>query len=138
MSQATFEDDDLFGEAAEETRAEVKEGLEAARAELPAADDFWNTDADNVLGALNGIKSALDIGDATEQLRQAKKSFVLGERADAFDDAADLEDELAELESLLTTIEETSDNAGELATTVPQLRADLEDADEDDSEDSSE
>lgn len=131
MSQATFEDDDLFGEAAEETRAEVEEGLEAARAELPAANDIWDTDADNVLGALNGLKSALDTGDATEQLRQAKKSYVLGERADAFEDAADLEAELAEVETLLTTIDQASDHAGDLATTVPQLRSDLEDAHED-------
>ncbi len=131
MSQATFEDDDLFGEAAEETRAEVEEGLEAARAELPAANDIWDTDADNVLGALNGLKSALDIGDATEQLRQAKKSYVLGERADAFEDAADLEAELAEVETLLTTIDQASDHAGDLATTVPQLRSDLEEVHED-------
>ncbi len=126
MSQATFEDDDLFGEAAEETRAEVEEGLSAARAELPAADDILETDADNVLGALNGLKMALDVSDATEELRQAKKSFVLGERADAFEDAGDLEAELTELETLLTTIEEAGENANNLASTVPQLRTDLE------------
>ncbi|ESS13001.1 MAG: hypothetical protein A07HR60_00010 [uncultured archaeon A07HR60] len=135
MSQATFEDDDLFGEAAEETRAEVEEGLSAARAELPAADDILETDADNVLGALNGLKMALDVGDATEELRQAKKSFVLGERADAFEDAGDLEAELTELETLLTTIEEAGENANDLASTVPQLRTDLEETHEKDDSD---
>jgi hypothetical protein len=135
MSQATFEDDDLFGEAAEETRAEVEEGLAAARAELPAADDILETDADNVLGALNGLKMALDVGDATEELRQAKKSFVLGERADAFEDAGDLEAELTELETLLTTIEEAGENANDLASTVPQLRTDLEETHEKDDSD---
>jgi hypothetical protein len=135
MSQATFEDDDLFGEAAEETRAEVEEGLSAARAELPAADDILETDADNVLGALNGLKMALDVSDATEELRQAKKSFVLGERADAFEDAGDLEAELTELETLLTTIEEAGENANDLASTVPQLRTDLEETHEKDDSD---
>ena len=38
MAQSTFDDDDLFGEAAEETRAEVEEHLAAAREELPDPD----------------------------------------------------------------------------------------------------
>ena len=41
MSQSTFNDDDLFGEAAEETRAEVEEHLAAARGELPDPDAVW-------------------------------------------------------------------------------------------------
>jgi len=66
MSQSTFDDDDLFGEAAAETRAEVEEHLAAAREELPDPDAVWETDADNVLGVLNGLKSALDVGDAVD------------------------------------------------------------------------
>ncbi|UIP00712.1 DUF5790 family protein [Halobaculum sp. CBA1158] len=130
MSQSTFDDDDLFGEAADETRAAVEEHLRAAKATLPTADAVWDTDADNVLGALNGLRSALDTGDAVEELRQAKKQYVLGERAGAFDDDDDLADEIEDLQALVETLEETHERVGELTSTVPQLRGDLEDAHE--------
>jgi len=128
MSQSTFDDDDLFGEAAEETRAEVHDHLAAAREELPDPDDVWTTDADNVLGALNGLKSALDVGDAVEHVRSAKKAYVLGERADAFDDADDLEAEIAAIESLVGDIETAAEEAASLTGTVPAIRGALQDA----------
>jgi hypothetical protein len=128
MSQSTFDDDDLFGEAAAETRAEVHDHLAAAREELPDPDDVWTTDADNVLGALNGLKSALDVGDAVEHVRSAKKAYVLGERADAFDDADDLEAEIAAIESLVGDIETAAEEAASLTGTVPAIRGALQDA----------
>jgi len=128
MSQSTFDDDDLFGEAAEETRAEVHDHLAAAREELPDPDDVWTTDADNVLGALNGLKSALDVGDAVEHVRSAKKAYVLGERADAFEDADDLEAEIAAIESLVGDIEAAAEEAASLTGTVPAIRGALQDA----------
>ncbi|GAB7092145.1 DUF5790 family protein [Halorubrum luteum] len=128
MSQSTFDDDDLFGEAAAETRAEVEEHLAAAREELPAADDVWLTDADNVLGALNGLKSALDVGDAVDHVRSAKKSYVLGERADAFEDAEDLQAEIEELETLVADIESAAEDVGSLTGTIPAIRGALQDA----------
>lgn len=128
MSQATFDDDDLFGEAAAEVRDEVEGHLADARAELPDADEVWETDADNTLGVLNGLKSALDVGEAAEHVRQAKKSYVLGERADAFEDADDLGAEIEELSDLIDEIEDAADAVGELAGTVPELRGALEDA----------
>ncbi|WP_435075100.1 DUF5790 family protein [Halorubrum sp. HHNYT27] len=128
MSQSTFDDDDLFGEAAEETRAEVEEHLAAARAELPDPDAVWETDADNVLGALNGLKSALDVGDAIESVRSAKKAYVLGERADAFEDADDLKAKIEELESLVNDIEEAAEEVASLTGTVPAIRGALQDA----------
>ncbi|MES3160673.1 MAG: DUF5790 family protein [Halorubrum sp.] len=131
MSQSTFDDDDLFGEAAEETRAEVEEHLEAARAALPDPDDVWTTDADNVLGTLNGLKSALDAGDALDHVRSAKKAYVLGERADAFEDADDLEAEVAELESLVADIDAAAEEVASLTGTVPAIRGALQDATED-------
>lgn len=132
MSQSTFDDDDLFGEAAAETRAEVEEHLTAARAELPDPDTVWKTDADNVLGALNGLKSALDVGSALDRIRSAKKAYVLGERADAFDDADDLQAEIEELESLVTDIESAADEVASLTGTVPAIRGALQDAAADD------
>lgn len=128
MSQSTFDDDDLFGEAAAETRAEVKEHLAAAREQLPDPDAVWETDADNVLGALNGLKSALDAGDAIDSVRSAKKAYVLGERADAFDDAEDLEAEIEELESLVADIESAADEVASLTGTIPAIRGALQDA----------
>jgi hypothetical protein len=133
-SQATLGDDELFGEAAEEMRADVEEHLDAARAELPEPDDVWETDADNVLGVLNGLKSSLDVGEATEHLRQAKKWYVIGSRADAFEDADDLEAAITDLEELVETITEARDQVSELTGVMPQLRGELQDAadDEDD------
>lgn len=128
MTQTTFEDDDLFGEAASEMRTEVEEHLDAAREALPAADEVWEVEADNVLGVLNALRSALDAGDAGDHLRQAKKQFVLGERADAFDDADDLRAEIEELEGLLADLEAAVDQVGELTGTVPGIRSALQEA----------
>jgi ABC-type transporter Mla subunit MlaD len=131
MGQTTFEDDDeLFGEATNEIREDVQAHLREARAKLPTADAIWSTDADNILGALNGLRSGLDTGDAAESLRQARKQYVLGERAGAFDEDDDLGDELDEVAALVETLNEAHEQVGELTSTVPQLRSQLEDAHE--------
>ncbi|WP_053947195.1 DUF5790 family protein [Halolamina sediminis] len=136
MSQTTFDEDDLFGEAAEEMRGEVESHLVEARESLPAADAVWEVDADNVLGVLNGLKSALDTADAAEHLRAAKKQYVMGERADAFEDADDLEAAIDDLEALIEEIEDAHEDASELAGALPELRSELQDAagDEEDDE----
>ncbi|APW96786.1 hypothetical protein CHINAEXTREME_02930 [Halobiforma lacisalsi AJ5] len=129
MSQATFGDDEeLFGEAANEMREDVEASLEEAWAALPAADDVWETDADNVLGVLNGLNSALDPGDAEDHLRDAKKWFTMGQRADAFDDADDLEAEIADLEEAIADVAEAGEQVGDLTSTIPALRGTLEEA----------
>jgi len=129
MSQATLGDDEeLFGEAANEMREDVEASLEEAWAALPAADDIWKTDADNVLGVLNGLNSALDAGDAEDSLRDAKKWFTMGQRADAFDDADDLEEEIEALEEAITDISKAGEQVGELTSTIPALRGTLQDA----------
>ncbi|MFD1633525.1 DUF5790 family protein [Haloplanus ruber] len=126
MSQTTFSDDELFGEAAAEMRDDVEEHLAAARAELPEADEVWETEADNVLGVLNGLRSALDVGEAEDHLRQAKKWYTMGERADAFDDAADLAAAIEDLEGLIETIRTTHDDVSDLTNAVPELRGSLQ------------
>ncbi|QLG50632.1 DUF5790 family protein [Natrinema halophilum] len=128
MSQATFGDDELFGEAANEMREDVETSLADAWAALPDADDVWEADADNVLGVLNGLNSALNAGDAEDHLRDAKKWFTMGQRADAFDDADDLEAEIADLEDAIADISDAEEQVGELTTTIPALRGTLEDA----------
>jgi hypothetical protein len=137
-SQAQLGDDDLFGEAAAEMRADVEEHLAAARAELPDPDDVWETEADNVLGVLNGLKSSLDIGDATDHLRQAKKWYVIGERAEAFEDSEDLEDEIESLEELVETISAAREQVSDLTGVMPQLRGALQDAAKDEEEEEEE
>ncbi|AFK18214.1 hypothetical protein E6P09_05465 [Haloferax mediterranei ATCC 33500] len=128
MSQSTLGDDDLFGEAAEEMRADVEEHLNEARSALPDADDVWDADANNVLGVLNGLRSSLDIEGAAEHVRQAKKWFVIGQRAEAFDDPDDLEDAIEELEELIEMVEDAHELVGELTNTMPQLRGALTEA----------
>jgi len=130
MSQATLDDDDLFDEAATEMRADVEEALGKARRALPDSDAIWEVDADNTLGALNGLRTALDTGDAADHLRDAKKWYTMGERADAFEDADDLEGELEELEEIFETIADAREEVSDLAATLPELRGDLEDAHE--------
>ncbi len=135
MSQASLDDDELFGEAASEMRSDVEASLEEAWASLPAADDVWDTDAENVLGVLNGLKSALDVGDAEDHLRDAKKWYTMGERADAFDDAEDLEEDIEAVEEALEDITSAGEHVGELTTTIPALRGTLEEAGADDEDD---
>jgi len=128
MSQSTLDDDDLFGEAASEMRADVEDSLDAATASLPAPDDVWAVDADNTLGVLNALRSALDVDDAEDHLRDAKKWYTMGERADAFEDGDDLAARIEETEDLLTAVANAREQVGELTGTVPQLRSQLEDA----------
>jgi hypothetical protein len=127
MSQSTLADDDLFGEAATEMRADVEDSLAAARDALPDADAVWEIDADNTLGVLNGLKTALDVGDAAEHLRDAKKWYTMGERADAFEDAEDLEAEIEDVAELIETVEDAHGDVADLTATVPELRGALED-----------
>ena len=128
MSQSTLDNDELFGEAASEMRADVEQSLQSAREALPEADDIWDVEAENTLGVLNALRSALDVGDAEEHLRDAKKWYTMGERADAFEDADDLESAVAEVEELIADIETAHEQVGDLTSTIPQLRGALEDA----------
>lgn len=128
MSQSTLDDDALLGEAASEIREDVEENIEAARSELPSAGEVWEVDAENTLGVLNSLKSSLDVGDAVENLRDARKWFMVGERADAFEDPDSLENELDDLAGLIETVEAAREQVGELASTVPELRSELEEA----------
>ncbi len=132
MSQATLDDEELFDEAANEMRADVEASLAEARASLPDPDAVWDTEADNTLGVLNGLKGALDTGDAAEHLRDAKKWFAVGRQADAFEDADDLEADIEALEAVLTRITTAHEQVSELTATIPELRGELEDAAESD------
>lgn len=137
-SQSTLEDDDLFGEAAAEMRADVETHLQQAWDELPDSDDVWKTEADNVLGVLNGLRSALDAGDAEDHLRQAKKWYTMGKRADAFEDADDLVEEIQSIEEVIEMLGDAREQVGGLTSTMPQLRGALDEAMERDEEEEEE
>jgi len=128
MSQATLDDDDLFDEAATEMREDVEASLADARAALPEPDAVWEAEADNTLGVLNGLKGALDTGEAADRLRDAKKWFAMGRKADAFEDADDLEAEIETVEAILTQITTAHEQVSELTASIPELRGALEDA----------
>ena len=126
MSQTSLDDDELFGEAAVEMRDDVESSLADARAALPGADSVWDVEANNTLGVLNALKTALDVGDAEEHLRDAKKWYTMGERADAFEDAADLAEEIETVGELIGDVESAREQVGDLTSTIPQLRNTLE------------
>ncbi|WP_135806114.1 DUF5790 family protein [Halorussus marinus] len=130
MSQSTLDEDELFGEAATEVRDDVESSLADAAAALPAADDVWELDADNTLGALNALSSSLDAGDAEDHLRDAKKWYTMGERADAFEDADDLEAEIERLETAIDDVADAKAQVGELTSTIPALKNALEGLDD--------
>ncbi|MFB6200465.1 MAG: DUF5790 family protein [Halorhabdus sp.] len=127
MSQTTLDDEDLFGEAASEMRADVEEHLAAARDALPVAEDIWAVEADNTLGVLNALRSGLDPNEAETHLRDAKKWYTMGERADAFDDADDLAEDIERLEETVADLTEAREHVGALTSTVPELKSALED-----------
>lgn len=130
MSQATLDDDELFTEAASEMREDVESSLEEARESLPDADDVWEVGSENTLGVLNALRSALDVGDAREHLRDAKKWFTMGKKADAFEESEDLAEEIEAVETLITDIEDASEQVGDLTSTIPQLKSALEEEDD--------
>ncbi|QZA88012.1 hypothetical protein K0C01_09420 [Salinarchaeum sp. IM2453] len=122
MSQSTLDsDEELFGEAANEIRTDVEESLADARDALPEGKEILNLEANNVIGVLNRLKSELDTSGAKDSLRDAKKWYTIGERAEAFDDANDLASEIEEVESLITTVDDAHEHAAELASTVPEI-----------------
>jgi len=134
MSQSTLDDDDLFGEAANEMRSDVEEHLAAARDELPDPDAIWDVEADNTLGVLNALRSELDPGEAETHLRDAKKWYTMGERAEAFEDAGDLEDDIDAVEGLITDLTDAREQVSDLAGTVPEIRSELESAGDEESD----
>ncbi len=130
MSQSTLDDDELFGEAADEIRDDVETHLAEARAELPDPESIWDAPADNVLGVLNSLKSALNVGEAADHLRQAKKWFTLGSRADAFENPEELHEEIEAVEELIETVDSAGQDVSGLTSTIPALRGELQDAHE--------
>ncbi len=134
MSQATLDDDALFGEAANELETNVRDHVDAAWNALPDPEQVWTVESENVLGVLNTLRSALDVEDAIEHVRDAKKWYTLGSRAEAFDADDPLAEELAELEATIESIEELRTLVGDAASELPAVRTALVDQADDQDE----
>jgi len=130
MSQTTLDDEELFSEAASEMRADVDASLDRTTDALPDPETLWSVDSENTLGVLNALRSSLDVGDAREHLRDAKKWYTMGEQADAFEDPEALAADIERVEGLLATVEDAREQASDLASTIPQLKNDLEAAED--------
>ncbi len=129
MSQTTL-DDELFDEAAGELQADVEAALEEARGALPDPDALWAVEADNALGVLNGLRAALAAEDASDHLREARKWYEMGRRAEAFEDG-DLADEIEAVEGLFEQLAEAREQVSALAGTLPALKGALEEFEDD-------
>ncbi|MEF8774181.1 MAG: DUF5790 family protein [Halobacteriales archaeon] len=128
MGQTSLDDDDLFGEAAEDLRGDIETSLAEARSVLPDPDAIWEIEADNVVGVLNGLRGAMDAEGAERHLRDAKKWYTMGERADAFEDPEAIEAEIEAVADLVEQLSEAREQISDLAGTVPELRGALQDA----------
>lgn len=127
MSQSTFDDDELFTEASSELREDVEEALEEARENLPDADEVLEVRGDNVIGVLNSLKGELDVEDADDALREARKWFETGRRAEAFDQGFvdETGEEIESLKEVLEAVDDASENATELVNAVATLKKHL-------------
>ena len=125
MSQATLDDDALFGEAATELTTNVRDHLDTAWAELPEAEQIWTVEADNVLGVLNTLRSTLDVDAAAEHVREAKKWYMLGDRADAFASDDTIIAEVEELDATVERISTLRELVGDAASELPAVRTTL-------------
>lgn len=126
MAQATLDDDELFGEAANELRSDIAASIETAEATLPDADEVWQPAGDNLLGELNTLRTALDTSDAREHLHEARKWLELGRRSGAIDGDDELVDRVKTLDSQLDAIDAAREAVGTLTSTLPSLRQLLE------------
>lgn len=118
-------DSELFEEAAEELRTDVDEALTAAREALPDTEDIWEVSAANTLGMLNTLRSEIDVEDAEVHLREAKKWYLLGERAGVFQSGDQRSEAINRAEEVIEHMEEADELLAELSSEVPQLRAAL-------------
>lgn len=122
----TGTEDELFDDAVGELTSDINTHLDNARNELPDPDGIWDVDAPNVLGVLNTLRDELDVGDATDELREARKNYVLADRADAFDDDDTLDDELDEVKESIEELEAAREQVSDLTGTIPELKSSLD------------
>lgn len=121
-------DEPLFAEATEEIQNDIVESLNEVENKLPESDQIWKVEGSNVVGTLNSLQAVLDVSSVEESYREARKWFVVGVKADAFDDETeqDLENQLDQVGSLLVQAGEIRDIVGDLTPMLPELRDSLD------------
>lgn len=103
MAQTTFDEDDLFDEATAEMQADVDDALARAREQIPSAETVLAADGDDLHAVLDSLTTTLNVEAIETALQEAQKAFVLGQRADAFDD-----DYITDTEATIATLDETT------------------------------
>jgi hypothetical protein len=104
MAQTPFDEDDLFEEATQQMQAEGDDALARARDAVPDTDTVLTADEDDLDAILNALSSTLASEEIETALQDAQKAFVLGQRADAFDDEYITKTQAA-IETLTETVE---------------------------------
>ena len=117
MSQASFDHEELFTEAAEDIQSEIEESLTAATAAVPSHADLVEHDTETAVGALESVEEAVELNEAEAAVADVKKTFLLGQRADAFDS-----EYTAETEATINELEETVATLGAITAASEELR----------------
>lgn len=116
MSQTTFDEEELFDEATEEMQADVDDALARAREQLPGEEAILAADDDDLLTVIDSLTTTLDVDEVETALQEAQKAFVIGQRAEAFDD-----DYISETEAIIATLKETTDALQAIDTAATDL-----------------
>lgn len=116
MSQSRFDDEELFAEATEEMQADVEEALARVTEHLPTDDVLFEVADESLPVVLESVDAALTIEPVEEALRDAQKAFLLGKRADAFD-----EEYVTETEATITQFQESIATLQEIETATADL-----------------
>ncbi len=127
MEQMKLDSDDLFSEASEEIKDDVEEAIEDAKDSLPDIDEIMEVEGENIIGVLNGLKSDLSVDNGVEPIREARKWFEMGKRAESFDDEyiEEKQEELDDLIEIFDLIEKAEDNATDLTDSLANLKKHL-------------
>jgi len=128
MSQTSFDDDELFTEATADIQSEIEESLTAATAALPSHADLIEHDTETTVAALESVEEAVDIDAAEAAVADVKKTFLLGQRADAFESeyATETEATISELEETVTTLGAIASASEELREALAGYSVDVE------------
>ena len=128
MSQASFDDDELFTEATADIQSEIEESLTAATVALPSHGELVEHDTETTVAALESVEETIDLDAAEAAVTDVKKTFLLGQRADAFDSeyATETEVTISELEETVTTLGAIASASEELREALDGYSVDVE------------
>ena len=137
MSQTSFDNDDLFTEATADIQSEIEESLTAATAALPSHAALVEHDTETAIAALESVEETIDLDAAEAAVADVKKTFLLGQRADAFESeyATETEATISELEETVTTLGVIASASEELREALAGYSVDVESASATDSSD---